>query len=110
MHSLVEIDETNLLNLVSLWSDNNYHKQTKVLQCHQLNKALVVHHSFWLASCDLLSASVFPLPFDSSAFFTLRFIYTIRMPRDERKVPGLAVSSSKMMGKESPYHSFVWYT
>ena len=32
-HSLVEIYKMNLLSLVRLQLDNNYHKQTKVLQC-----------------------------------------------------------------------------
>ena len=31
-HSLIVNRETNLLILVSLWLDNIYHKQTKVLQ------------------------------------------------------------------------------
>ena len=35
-YSLIEIDETNLLSLVSPWLDNNYHKQMKVLQCHEI--------------------------------------------------------------------------
>jgi hypothetical protein len=33
--SLVEIYEMNLLSLVNPWLDNNYPKQTNVLQCHK---------------------------------------------------------------------------
>ena len=33
LHSSIEIDETNLLSLVSPWLDNIYQIQTKVLQC-----------------------------------------------------------------------------
>ena len=33
---MVGIDETNLLSLVSPWLDNNYHKQTKMLQCREI--------------------------------------------------------------------------
>ena len=36
LHSLVEMYELNLLSLISPWFDNNYHKQTKVLQCHEI--------------------------------------------------------------------------
>jgi len=33
---LVRIYEMNLLNLVSLWLNSNYHKQTKVLRCLEI--------------------------------------------------------------------------
>ena len=36
LHSLIGIYEMNLLSLVSLLLDNNYHKQMKVLQYHEI--------------------------------------------------------------------------
>jgi len=43
MHSLVEIYETHFLSLVSPWLDNNYHKQTKVLQYREIFASSTKH-------------------------------------------------------------------
>ena len=36
LHSLVKIYEINILSLLSLWLDNNYYKQIKILQYRKI--------------------------------------------------------------------------
>ena len=50
MHSLVEIDEMNLLNLVNLWLGNIYQIQTKILR-YQFSKKIWTIQSLAVLNC-----------------------------------------------------------